>query len=354
MRRYRCLIAVSFSFMLLVLSACTIGTGEKKACLPAAGAKQSESAEDFSLPGEVTGQREAWVNSSLAWVEETLTENTPGNGNPALRKLALTTLDDPLHLVDAPRMKAVGCFFHRMIGRALDRIETEQVTSAAVVWKLYNHAFVIRTSGHTFAYDIFRGVEEVSMTEEQLGRLADVLEVLFISHFHRDHADYGFAELMVERGKKVVVPEDLWRDKPIADSLVRVPGGTAGEVAGIKFIAFDGHQGMDIPNNVYLVTADGFSVMQTGDQSNREDFDRWIDGLGEKHHVDVLLPNCWTTDLPRMIREVNPRVVITGHENELGHTVDHRESFTKTYRHLRQVEHPYIVMGWGERFSLLQ
>ncbi|MBN2288776.1 MAG: MBL fold metallo-hydrolase [Candidatus Glassbacteria bacterium] len=306
--------------------------------------------DSAALPGPVLELREHWVGSTLDWVAEVLSRHPPGTGDPGLRRLALTTLDDPLHLHQAPEMEAVGEFFTRSANKALDQAEAETVASGAKVWKLYNHTFVVKTSRHTFAFDVYRGTGRVSLSREQLERLAGMVEVLFISHYHDDHADYGFAELVDASDGKVVVPGELWQDKSIADRLVRVPGGGRGEAGGLEFTAFPGHQGEDIPNNVYLVSADGVSVMHTGDQSRQEDFEIWINGLGSRYRVDILLPNCWTTDLPEMIRQVDPAVVITGHENELGHTVDHRESFAKTYRHLQEVRHPYVVMNWGERY----
>jgi hypothetical protein len=47
---------------------------------------------------------------------------------------------------------------------------------------------------------------------------------------------------------------------------------------------------------------------------------------------------------------VNPKLILTGHENEMGHTVDHREDYTQTYNHLFGVPYPFIVMAWGESF----
>ncbi|HUU27718.1 MAG TPA: hypothetical protein VM123_07890 [archaeon] len=325
-------------------------TGSGSSAGPAAAASQLAGSDLKAVPRPITEQLERWTESTLNWVAGTLWENPPGTGDPGLRKLALITLDDPLHLREAPGMKTVGDFFQRMTTRALDQLEAEQVSSGATVWKLYNHTFILKTISHTFAFDIYRGVERVALSEKQLERLAGMVDLLFISHFHRDHADYGLAQLMVERGKKVIVPEDLWLDTEIASSLIRVPGGQESECGGLRFMVFPGHQGSDITNNVYLVQADSIRVMHTGDQSNSADFAAWIDGLGRRYHVDILHPNCWTTDLPRMIREVDPQVVITGHENELGHTVDHRESFAKTYSNLQAVEHPYVVMSWGERF----
>jgi hypothetical protein len=55
-------------------------------------------------------------------------------------------------------------------------------------------------------------------------------------------------------------------------------------------------------------------------------------------------------NLPRAIRGVNPALVITGHENEMAHTVPHREDFTQTYNRLEGVRQPFLVMMWGESF----
>lgn len=298
----------------------------------------------------VASQRDAWAKDALELVERMLLANPPNSGEPEIRRKALHLLDDPLHLDPAPSMEPVGDFFRRAIDRALLEIETERVVSGATVWKLYNHTFVVRTSDAAYAFDIYRGVDNVRMTDRQLERLARAVDALFITHYHRDHADRGFVELMIEGKKTVAVPEGLWTDLPMASSLTYPPSGVDLEVEGLNYRVFPGHQGDDITNNVYLVSSGGVSVMHTGDQSNSRDFVLWIDGLAGRHRVDILLPNCWTTDLPRLVRETNPSVLITGHENELGHTVDKRESFSKTFRHLQQVSHPAVVMGWGERF----
>ena len=54
--------------------------------------------------------------------------------------------------------------------------------------------------------------------------------------------------------------------------------------------------------------------------------------------------------IQRLARAVNPRLIITGHENEMGHTVDHREDYTQTYNHLFGTPYPFIVMAWGESY----
>jgi hypothetical protein len=67
--------------------------------------------------------------------------------------------------------------------------------------------------------------------------------------------------------------------------------------------------------------------------------------------VDIYLPNCWMPDLDRAVRGVNPRLVITGHENEMAHTVPHREDYTQTYNRLHGIPYPALVMTWGESYA---
>jgi hypothetical protein len=51
-----------------------------------------------------------------------------------------------------------------------------------------------------------------------------------------------------------------------------------------------------------------------------------------------------------MIRGMKPQLVITGHENELGHTIDHREPYWLTYERIKPADRPGILMTWGESY----
>ena len=47
-------------------------------------------------------------------------------------------------------------------------------------------------------------------------------------------------------------------------------------------------------------------------------------------------------------------MIVTGHEDELGHSIDHREAFWLTYYKMEEVYKisvPYVIMGWGEGFT---
>jgi L-ascorbate metabolism protein UlaG (beta-lactamase superfamily) len=228
--------------------------------------------------------------------------------------------------------------------------------------------FLVRTPTVSIAFDIVPGMPSkitsgFAIPNELIQRLVEQADLMFISHMHYDHANQDVARMFLERNKPVIAPEGLWESvsdlaprltypKRSTDTVHSIPVRNGAQ--GLKVVAYPGHQGKAPLDNVHLVTTpDGFTVVQTGDQSGFEgpggDFD-WIAQIGRDHHVDVLLPNCWGNELGRTIRGINPELVITGHENEMSHTVDHREDYTQTYNHLFEPRYPAIVMAWGESY----
>lgn len=54
--------------------------------------------------------------------------------------------------------QAVQQFYHNRIENAIDEISSTEVNSGAVVWKLYNHTYIIKTPSVTIGFDIQRGI----------------------------------------------------------------------------------------------------------------------------------------------------------------------------------------------------
>ena len=313
----------------------------------------------FTAP-ELLNAPDEWIERSLGWANDILDQFPPDLLERPVRRAALIRLDDVLHIESAPRNPLVQKFYRARMEKAVREIEATRVTEGMRIWKLYNHGFLVRTPAVSFAFDIVPGLkgEGFAVDTGLLERLAEQADALFISHQHGDHTSLPVIRLFVDRKKPVIAPEvealraaKVIFPKRSATTVHEIPIQNGKRV--LKVVAYPGHQG-DLINNVHLVTTpDGFTVVHTGDQSGAEgplsDFD-WIAHIGRNHRVDVLLPNCWTTDIGRMARGVNPEVIITGHENEMGHTVDHREDYTQTYNHLFGVRYPFIVMGWGESY----
>jgi glyoxylase-like metal-dependent hydrolase (beta-lactamase superfamily II) len=197
--------------------------------------------------------------------------------------------------------------------------------------------------------------------KKSFGRLVAQVDILFISHLHPDHANQQMAELFIRAGKPVIVPPGLWSDQPFAKGLTfpdRSPNRTIPITANhktIRVVVYPGHQG-PVLNNVYFLTfPGGFAVLHTGDQDlpQEQGEDRtWLNGIGNEHHVNVLLVDGWYANLVDLIASVRPDLVIPGHEDELSHVVPHREGYDQTYERLSHSSRPFAVMTWGESLSV--
>jgi L-ascorbate metabolism protein UlaG (beta-lactamase superfamily) len=304
--------------------------------------------------------------------------------------MALYVLDGVLHDVYAPNRPPVQQFYKRRMMAVADALEHQKAEKGALIWKLYNHGFIVRTASVTLAFDLHRGVSVFRVNSPQGGatgvsspgfpidlelvrRIAGQCDVLFISHRHGDHADEAFAQAFLDGGKPVVAAPDVFRGLPIQQKLTVLPR-KADEVQRLpiqngarqlELVVYPGQQYQDggPPNNVVLVrTPEGMSFAHNGDQINdpypayQEDY-KWIDHVHEHHRVDVLMTNCWLNDIYRFTRGFDPKLVLPGHENELGHPVWDRvpywgdaEFLKLTYAELLASDYPVVVMTWGESY----
>ena len=306
-------------------------------------------------------------------VRATLREHPPQYPEPEQRRLALLVLDGVFHDKYAAYRKPVQDTFRLGAQGVVGDFASGPVTEGAVVYKLYNMAFIVRTPSATIAFDLTRGgsakAPGFTLPDDLMKKLVEQCDALFISHRHGDHADKVVAQMFIDAGKPVVAPPQVWDDEPIGQAVTRLKREAhtlqslpiKGGKAELKVVVYPGHQMRDTENNVTLVfMPEGLSFCHLGDQINEGDFMEdyaWIDEVSKHHRVDVFMPNCWTNELYRIVQGIGPKLVLPGHENELGHTVDDRvpywgdeEFLNLTNRQLRESSHPLIVMTWGERF----
>ncbi len=299
--------------------------------------------------------------AALDIVQALLKQFPPSMDEPLERQAAMVLLDTVLHDEKAPHRPPVREFFHDRMHLLIRDLEETRIDSGAAIWKLYDHGFIVRTASATLLFDFTRAYsaddKQFAIPDEMAYKILEQCDMLFITHRHGDHADPWVAETFLGLGKPVVAPVSVFPEEEFHPQITHLERaaqishalGLPGKVA-VAVTVFPGHQGEEMENNVYLVTTpEGLTFVHTGDQSNETDFS-WIDGIADSHRIDVLFPNCWTTDIKRMAEGVSPRLIITGHENELGHTIDHREPNWLTYDRLQEVKTPYILMTWGEKY----
>lgn len=317
-------------------------------------------------------QSQAFLNE----VRTTLANYPPQLPEPRERYLGLLLLDAVMHDVYAAYRAPVQEFFHQQIDQAVSQIEKTKVKHGAVIWKLYNMGFVVKTKSTTFAFDLISGKntksESFAIPLSIMQRLIDQCDALFISHLHPDHADEEVANLFISNSKPVVAPPQVWNGKPIHTSITHLQRNADTihnlmvnrNKTQLKVVLFPGHQMEKIENNVTLViTPEGLSFCQMGDQINEGNFMidyKWIDKVANQYKVDVLMPPCWTNEIYRIVKGFNPQLVLPGHENEISHRLDDRVPFwgdsqflELTYPELKKSKYKVLPMAWGESFHYL-
>ena len=320
-------------------------------------------------PPELLDAPDEWVDRSLQWVDYILRTYPPGLVELPPRRPALYRLDEVLHIESAPRKPLVQRFYQLRLQRAIQEIEQTEVSSGMRIWRLYNHGALIRTPSSSFTFDVVPGVgfEGFALSDEWLKRLVAQSDAHFISHWHHDHANATVARLFMESQKPVIAPERLFIEEPALSNYLTVLERSLHEThtilirggrSRVNVVALPGHQGVTVLNNVTLVKSiEDLTVVHTGDQSGDEgdgsDFG-WLAQIGHFHEVDVLLCNGWANGLHRIVRGVNPRLVIPGHENEMTHSVPHREEYTQDYERMFGLHYPFIVMAWGECYQYIK
>ncbi len=266
-------------------------------------------------------------------------------------------------------------FFHSQSAKVIKELEEVKVTKGAMIWKVYNMGFIIRTKSVTLAFDLVRGASsrsaDFALSDGEMNRIINQCDALFISHKHGDHADKEVASRFIQAGKPVVAPEEVWKDDPIFAQITHLER-VAEKNQKLKLlngkvldtVIYPGHQLHSADNNVSLVTTpEGITVVHTGDEINEGemmiDFE-WMDQVYKNHKVDILMPNAWTMDISRIARGFNPKLVVPGHELELGHTVWDRLPYwgddkylELNYAELKKSKYPVLVLIWGESYHYI-
>lgn len=286
-------------------------------------------------------------------IDETLKANAPSKKENINRDMALMALDMLLHDTRNDNSDAFHWFINTRLETMLADMK-QPVKKGVKIYKLYNDGFIIKSKEATIAIDLVPGGKKNSpfIGDSLLMAIARECDAMFVSHFHGDHANLRVAKAFAAAGKTVIAPKGLWVDvDPNIKQLltenepVTVPFANLGMTLKI----LPGHQD-DIYNNIYVLTfKNGISVAHTGDQYNQEDL-KWIDNIRNEMHIDVLLVNCWINSLERTVKGFNPRLIITGHENEMEHTIDHREAYWMTMRKYAPLPYTNVLMTWGENY----
>ncbi len=297
--------------------------------------------------------------AALLWKAQDGLDALPADGtNWAGRRRFLLEMDAALRGRHGRAWKrAVGAHFQRQMNKALDEIASARVERGVRIWRMYNMGFVVKSPKATIGFDIHPGwVFRPPMTASQQGRLANLLDAAFVSHWHPDHLSRGILGQMNAAGKMLVAsPTFVLGLRLRGDNVVRLRN-TRGEpvkVAALDVWCYPGWQSWFARNNIYVVDMGGTLVMHQGENTMRSPYAAIL----RRHKIDVLLAKS-RQDLARSVNGVKPNLLITSHEHELMHVWRPNRNFGRSFTQLDKmgVAPPWApgatqgrILSWGEQ-----
>jgi len=279
-------------------------------------------------------------------------------------------------------------YYLTAIRKVLDEARDTSVDSGAAVWKLYSSGVLVRTSEAVFAIDAVEGPFKpidrspadvpdhiFHWTPEMRAAFAETVDVLFITHWHYDHASFALVREMIEAGKTVVAPQQLqdhWRKHPFAARITTLSEGLDYRIGALTVRVCDGAQYMrtddegewisvpkhDAQNNIYLIRGkDCPTFMHNGDNRGRS-FLPWLEeALADGWEPDLwFLGVVWPKTLIADLEVLAQPIVMPVHDHELGHKPDYGvNKLWDMYHGLgkeRLEAKRGLVLSWGERVRI--
>lgn len=286
-------------------------------------------------------------------INEILIDFPPTIEKSLPREMTLIALDNMLHDVRNDKSETFYHFVNTRISLMIKEMQ-KPVKKGVKVFKLYNDGFILKTKTTTIAIDLVPGGPESRpfIDDSLIYQIANQCDAMFVTHAHGDHANLRIAKAFAESGKKVVVPKDLWTD--VHENIQQLMSENKDVTVSFDEHGFDvrilpGHQD-EMYNNIYIFNfKNGISIAHTGDQYNKDDVE-WISKIKNDNEIDALLVNCWINCMDKSIAGFDPKIVITGHENEMEHSIDHREAYWMTMCKMKKTDYPNVLMTWGEYY----
>lgn len=322
-----------------------------------------------------------WIDETVRFCEARLAESEGAEFTDPDRRRALMLLDYPLHVdnfaANTPPAeseafeKSVLAYARRAIARVLREVREAKVAPGSLrAWHVYNMSYVLKGSEHTVLIDFTSypfSRTEGSWTDADWQALAEIGDVLVITHPHRDHTSFPLMKRMRALGKPLVLPCAMTNRMDRSEFYEPGEGVVVldtdhlepVEVAGVKFRNFMGFQG-NVPCNTYQIEIDGIRVADNGDNSPKER--EW--GLAKCPPTDIIISSTWSwvTNIVTACAaapgfQPERAVFLPSHDNELMHTVPHRESYREMYTSPARLGCPNFAwprvfpLAFGESFT---
>ena len=279
------------------------------------------------------------------------------------RKMALYLVDSLCH-DPVPHSDVVKDLFLQGYQKACHEIPLSKTQNGVRIWSLYNMAYVVQSRDLTLAFDLtmlpecLRQEEKKALYDQLAVQLVQECDILFVSHFHGDHADKFIAEQFIKGGKKVIAPDNVFAKESFCNDVQHLSRNGREQAidmngSSLSVRIYPGHQDIKqgvstvINNFVFVTLPNGITIAHSGDQCSESDLS-WIDTIHKDIDTDILLVNYWTKDSERLTCGIKPNVVLPGHINEMMHQIHQRGPYWQSMGKWRNVNSTVLHLFWGE------
>lgn len=222
-------------------------------------------------------------------------------------------------------------YLHKAISTSVAEIRSTTVKQGAVIWKLYNMGYVVKTKVACFGIDI---------NQPGSAQLAPLLDFVISSHVHGDHSNAELLDAMTAAGKPVYSP---FYSKGVLINSTRE--FSHGEVK----LRFTMNVQGDVPVIVSQIdcgaSAHNYTIYHIGDA-------RSVAGFNPDKHINLFMLHIENAmNVFEAVARVKPGITVYDHVMELGHAVNKwRWSYQYTYNKIKQLQPASnYVLTWGEK-----
>lgn len=198
--------------------------------------------------------------------------------------------------------------------------------------KLYSSGVVFRTKNACIGIDIC--YNEAFGTTEGVSELASALDVLYVTHAHGDHYDNSLVTAMLNLGKPVVMPKNIFGTNKGTEVIWSTTQATKTLLGGVANTAAVMSAQGEEPCLLYHIDIDGWRIIHVGDNSHHENEPQ----LANYAMADVVVAPIFqglTTLFWQISGASNPdnaqQFYLSIHENEFHHTIGGRVSYKYLY-----------------------
>lgn len=286
--------------------------------------------------------------------------NPPSTKVNLEREMGFLMLDAVLHEPTPKENPAVLDYLATRMKMVIDDLNKPLKGKKSLrIYKLYNCGMIFRTRDMVVAVDL-NGRHGALIPDEIMAEIVDKIDIVFYTHNHGDHFDRNVRNLCHERSIPIWATDEIFKDDPevhhvwfdgeIRNFDIELPKGK------LNVYALPGHQSK-LHNNIWVITLPNKKVVAaTGDQWMEDKSDMiWLKDIHTKlPRIDVLSMDCWIHDYEEHLADFSPRLLVSQHENELGHGIDHREAYWMTLyknNNIYKFSTPYVLMSWGEWYD---